>query len=280
MSTERTFGFAAFAAVSVIVGCFFMAVGGVAALFFSAGGLSSSPDPGMTSLEMILVEMAVVAGTWAIGTCLCAAPIGLWTGQAWARPIGIAGQCGVAVTGLALWTSHGDIGTLVAFSAIAVMGMAYLGTYALTRVRPHPSFADPSSRWVFRLLVVTAWLDLSIVLTSPLGLLYVALGYMNNPQAAADLPILMALLTWLSVLAGLKLVAWRLFNSGGRGARRLVEVVVVCTALGAALPWTGWLRAIPICDALAIGAALVASDRLAGSHRAQGHADPDLETGA
>ncbi|HEX7492331.1 MAG TPA: hypothetical protein VF337_11580 [Candidatus Limnocylindrales bacterium] len=276
MPTQRTFGFAAFAAVSVIVGCCFMTVGGMAALFVSAGWLSSSPEAGASPPDLLLV----VAAAWAVGTCLCAAPIGLWTGQVWAVPVGVAGQCGVAMVGIATWIADGDIGTLMAFSAISVLSLAYLSRHASARVRPRPSLAEPSIRWVSRFLVVTAWLDLSIVLTSPLGLVGVGFAYMNNERSAADLDTLTALLLWLSVLAGLKLVAWRQFSRGGPGARRVAEVVVVCTALGAALPWTGWLRAIPICDALAILALLVASDLLPRSRRAQSHAVPDLKSGA
>jgi hypothetical protein len=192
----------------------------------------------------------------------------------------MASQLGVALVGLALSIGPGGVGALLAFSAIALTGMAYLGMSHVSEwASQRPPATDSSTRWAFRLLMITAWLDLSIVLTSPMGLLGVGLAYMDNPQGIADLAVLMALLLWLTLLAGLKLVAWRMFTSGDPRARWLAQGVVGCTALGAGLPWTSWLRAIPLCAALAIEAALVVSGQLGSSRRRTGQADPDLRTG-
>jgi hypothetical protein len=278
VSTARPLGLRTYVTVSAVFGAWFMAEGGILALFHSAEWLAPSPLPRETSLAAVLSNVGLVAGWWAVGASLCAAAVGLWRKHAWALPIAVAGLCGVAVAGLALSTGPGGIGALLSFFALALAGLAYLGlSHVSAWTSERPSTAEPSTRWAFRLLLISAWLDLSIVLTCPLGLLAVGLAHMDNPRAMGDLATLLALLLWLSVLAGLKLLAWSLIADGSLWARRLAQVVVLCTALGAALPWIGWLRVVPIGAALAIEAALVVNAELDRSSRRAAQANPTLE---
>lgn len=256
MSERAPRGMIAFAVSEGLAGGLLLAVGGVNAFMWLSYALSQSLRPA-TDLPT-LIDSGLLGTAGLLGVALVLVAAGLVTAKRWAVPLGLATQVALMGFGVVLGIKSAGLGLIMSF-AVGLVGLLYLTSSGFSMWPPrHQSTTSPRLVvWLRGALLVAACMEFGVIMGSPMGVLLVGLQAVSGePGLAPNLGVLAGLLLWLGVQAGLEV--WFLKAAASPGSAWLPgHAVVVTIALGALLPWAGWLRPLPILAALALETVLI-----------------------
>ena len=261
-------GMGTFTIATGLIGVVLLANAGMSAFELLAFALSQIP--GAEDQASLVTFLGLFVGLWVLGACFVAMAVGLRAGRPWALSVGVAGQIGLIAGGVAgafTWFGYLFIACVVAFPGILYLSDPQVHLW-IDRQRPSDDGIPtlPTNRlavWLRPIVFVVVCLELGVLLVSPLGLAYISIP--SGEPGTHDLGLLVLMLGWLGSMAALEFWFLRAGDSGRRRAFWLGQSIAVTIALGALLPWVGWVRAVPIVVALTLEPVLVSDtirDRL------------------
>lgn len=254
--TQSPAGLRWFVAAEGTVGGLLMALGGFNTFAWLSFAISQTPKP--ANDWRVLVDSGLFGAAGLLGMSLFAAALGLVRRQPWGVRLGLAGQGGLLAAGLVLAAKSAPVGVGMACGGAAI-GLWYLTKpeFSAWKAEAQSPVTPRMVVWLRTSLLVAAYVQLGALLASPIGFIYAGgVGTSGRSGPPPDAGILALMVLWLAFLFGLELWFRRASEERG-GAAMAGHCLASALALGALLPWIGWLRLLPILAAVGLEAILL-----------------------